>query len=158
MKVSCPALLPGNLIPPVYAYRGVAGGRNISLPVVWTDVPGGTKGFCFSIIDRHPIAGNWVHWFVVNIPETASALPEGASGSRKDMPPGAMELQNSYGSQGYGGPKPPRGSGPHEYVMTVYALDLPGLSLVPSATSTEAEKLMKAHLLGSASIVGIFEQ
>ena len=158
MKAACPALLPGDLIPPVYAYRGVVGGRNISLPVTWAEVPEGTKGFSFSIVDRHPIARNWIHWFVVNIPASATGIAEGASGSHENMPPGSLELLNSYGSFGYGGPKPPRGTGPHEYVMTVYALDVPALPLTPSTVAVEAEKLIKAHLLGSGVVIGIFEQ
>jgi Raf kinase inhibitor-like YbhB/YbcL family protein len=158
MKISCPALLPGNLIPPVYAYRGVVGGRNISLPVIWADVVEGTKGFSFSIVDRHPIARNWIHWFVVNIPTSATGIAEGASGSHDNMPSGSLELLNSYGSYGYGGPKPPRGTGPHEYVMTVYALDVSTLPLTASTVTAEAEKLIKAHSLGSAATIGVFEQ
>lgn len=158
MKITCPVLLPGDLIPPVYAYRGVVGGRNISLPVTWADVPEGTKGFSFSIVDRHPIAQNWIHWFVVNIPASATGIAEGASGSHENMPSGSLELLNSYGSYGYGGPKPPRGTGPHEYVMTVNALDVSAFQMTASTATVEAEKLLKAHLLGSATTVGIFEQ
>jgi Raf kinase inhibitor-like YbhB/YbcL family protein len=109
-------------------------------------------------VDRHPIAQNWVHWFVANIPASATGIIEGASGSQANMPTGSLELINSYGSQGYGGPKPPRGTGPHEYVMTVYALDVSALPITHSTPTPGVEKLIRAHLISSAATIGIFEQ
>jgi len=40
----------------------------------------------------------------------------------------------------------------------VYSLDVALLPLTPATVTMEAEKLIKAHLLGSAATVGIFEQ
>ena len=52
-----------------------AGGKNISLPLAWTDTPAGTKSFALSIVDPHPVARNWVHWLVINLPAGAASLP-----------------------------------------------------------------------------------
>jgi Raf kinase inhibitor-like YbhB/YbcL family protein len=158
MNVQCPLLQNGKYIPTRFAHKGVKGGENISLPVSWTDVPAGTKSFVLSILERHPIADNWVHWYVVDIPPTAREIAEKSSGVREKMPAGAIELRNTYGDIGYGGPKPPRGSGPHDYIITVYALSVVSLHVGPSTTPEECGRGMKGVVLGSASAVGVFEQ
>ena len=61
-----------------------------------------------------------------------TSLAEGASG--KNMPPGALEMKNSFGDMGYGGPQPPRGTGSHQYVITVFALKDPTLDVKPGAS------------------------
>lgn len=91
-----------------------AGGKNVSVPLSWKNVPSGTKSLALSMIDPHPVAQNWVHWLVINVPANVVFLTEGASG--KKMPPGTVELQNSFGDVGYGGPQPPKGTGDHPYV------------------------------------------
>jgi Raf kinase inhibitor-like YbhB/YbcL family protein len=106
MKITSSAFQDGKLIPTKYAYHGVDGGNNISLPLSWSDVPTGTKSFALSIVDPHPVAKNWVHWFVINIPAGANSISEGAS--KRAMPIGCKELLNTYGSPGYGGPEPPK--------------------------------------------------
>ncbi len=158
MRVICPALLSGKYLPTKYAHRNVKGGQNISPVVGWTDVPEGTQSFVLTVIDRHPVAKNWVHWYVINIPSSIREIPERASGVYHGMPDGCMELRNSYGDNGYGGPFPPRGTGPHSYEFTVYALNVPSLSLGPFATAHECSAAMHGHILGSASATGTFEQ
>jgi hypothetical protein len=76
----------------------------------------------------------------------------------RGLPVDSTELRNSYGENGYGGPNPPRGSGVHEYEITVHALDIPALSLGPYATLAECSAAMRGHVLGSASVVGTFQQ
>ena len=120
MRLSSPAFKDGQPLPTRFAHPGVVGGENISLPLVWGGVPEGTQSFALSIIDPHPVAHDWVHWIVVDIPKNTLSLPEGASS--RQMAPGAKELYNSYGEIGYGGPEPPPGSGPYPYVVTLYAL------------------------------------
>ena len=121
MKISSSAFPNGKPIPSKYAQLGVTGGENLSIPLSWSDRPSNTVSFALTIVDPHPVAKNWFHWGVVNIPPSVTSLPEGASG--KSLPQGAKELYNSYGSPGYGGPQPPKGSGQHPYVITIYALN-----------------------------------
>lgn len=142
-------------IPGIYA-RPAAGGRNVSIPLKWTGAPEGTKSFALSIVDQHPVARKWVHWIVINIPPEVSSLPEGASG--KNMPAGALEIRNSFGETGYGGPQPPRGTGRHAYVITIYALRDAGLDLKTNSTLPDFENAIKGKTLGEASITGFFEQ
>jgi Raf kinase inhibitor-like YbhB/YbcL family protein len=141
----------GEKIPIQYVMPG-AGGKNISLPLSWKNVPAGTKSFALSLVDPHPVAQNWVHWLVINIPADVMSLEEGAS--RKKMPSGSIELKNSWGEIGYGGPEPPKGTGDHPYVFTLYALNVEKLDLRPSTSLSAFKKAIEGKMIGSASITG----
>jgi len=140
-------------IPQPYVMPG-AGGKNLSLPVQWSGAPAGTKSLALSIVDPHPVARNWVHWLVINLPAEASGLAEGASG--KNMPPGAVELHNSWGKAGYGGPQPPPGTGDHPYVVTLYALNIAKLELPPATNLAGFQKALEGKVLGTAKMTGYY--
>jgi Raf kinase inhibitor-like YbhB/YbcL family protein len=147
MELSSPAFANGGKIPL----------KNISIPLAWKGAPPGTKSFALSIVDIHPVAREWVHWLVINIPPTASSIPEGSSG--KSMPKGCFEMANSYGGLGYGGPQPPRGTGDHPYVVTLYALNIEKLPLVFNTSLTDFKKsITNRKVLASASMTGIFSR
>ncbi len=135
----------------------MSGGENISIPLSWKNAPEGTKSFVVAMIDRHQIANNWVHWLVIDIPSSVGSIPEGASGSAQ-MPEGAKELTGTYGSVGYGGPKPPPGSGPHDYETTIYALNVESIALVGEVTASQLERVLEGKVVGSAKIVGKVER
>lgn len=156
MKVSSSVFEDHKPIPTKYAYHGVVGGKNISLPLAWSGVPAETKSFALSVVDPHPIANNWVHWLVINIPDSTNSLAEGASG--KSMPAGSKELYNSYGAMGYGGPQPPKGSGPHPYEVTIYALSVDKMELSTNASLSAFKKVLEGKILSSAKITGIYER
>ena len=155
MQVSSRAFSDQEPIPVKYAMPG-AGGNNFSIPLSWSNAPEGTKSFAISIIDPHPVANNWVHWIVINIPPDVTSLEEGASGQK--MPQGAEELQNSFGNMGYGGPQPPKGTGEHPYVVTVYSLNTEKLDLDPKAGLSGFEEAIKGKVLDKAEVTGTFEQ
>ena len=151
MEISSPAFKDGGKIPIQYVMPG-AGGKNISIPLSWKNIPSGTKSFALSIVDIHPVAQNWVHWLVINIPTNITSLEEGAS--RKKMPPGSIELRNSFGDIGYGGPQPPKGTGDHSYVVTIYALNVEKLDLKQDASLFAFKKAIEGKVIGSASVTG----
>lgn len=155
MEISSTAFKDGGMIPDKHVMIA-AGGKNVSIPLAWKNAPPETKSFALSIVDPHPVAQNWVHWFVVNIPASAASLPEGAS--RKNMPPGAVELKNSFGDAGYGGPQPPRGSGKHPYVVTLYALSAAKLDLTANVSLAAFKKALEGKVIQSASTTGNFER
>ena len=155
MEVSSRAFADKGQIPKKYVMPG-AGGDNVSIPVQWSAAPSGTKSFALSIIDPHPVANNWIHWLVVDIPADKTELEENASGG--NMPPGARELGNSFGKTGYGGPQPPKGTGEHPYVVTVYALDKESLDVAGDASLSEFRQAMEGHVLDEAEVTGMFEQ
>ncbi len=153
MKLTSSAFKDGQRIPVKYVMPG-AGGKNISPPLEWQDAPKGTMSFALLCIDPHPIARNWIHWMVINIPADVDHLPEGASG--KSMPRGAKELKNSFGFVGYGGPQPPPGTGDHPYVFTIYALDVEKLDLPEQLSLSQFYKVIDKHSLAKATITGYF--
>lgn len=155
MEISSPAFRDGAKIPVQYTMPAV-GGRNISIPLNWKNAPEGAKSFALSIVDPHPVAKNWVHWLVINIPPGTKAIEEGAS--KKHMPPGSAELKNSYGDIGYGGPQPPKGSGDHPYVITLYALNVDKLDLGSNTTLTAFRDALKGKVISEATITGYFGQ
>jgi hypothetical protein len=155
MEISSSVFKDGGRIPVQYTMPG-AGGKNISVPLSWKSVPPGTKSFALSVVDPHPVAQNWVHWLVIDIPANATSLEEGASG--KKMPPGSVELKNSFGQTGYGGPQPPKGTGEHPYVFTLYALSVEKLKLPAATTLSAFRKALEGKVLATAEITGKYGQ
>jgi len=141
---------------PSHHAGSAAGGDNVSIPLKWDGIPEGTKSFALTMVDQHQVAKKWVHWMVIDIPPEVTSLPEGASG--KDMPPGALEIKNSFGDVGYRGPQPPKGTGPHKYLVTIYALKDARLDLKPNATLADFQNAIKGKALEEHSITGLFEQ
>ena len=93
---------------------------------------------------------------VIDIPPQVTSLAEGASG--KNMPPGATEMKNSFGDIGYGGPQPPKGTGRHPYLITVYALKDPGLNLKTNQSLSDFRNATNGKVLGEVTITGFFER
>jgi Raf kinase inhibitor-like YbhB/YbcL family protein len=91
-----------------------------------------------------------VHWVLVDIPKTATGLPEGG----KPLPEGAREGMNDWKASGYRGPCPPIGR--HRYYFKLYALDTQlGLK---APTKAELEAAMKGHIVGQAELIGTYEK
>ena len=151
-------MLSGKHLPTKYAGKGVKGGQGVSPPVSWGDVPKGTGSLAITMVDQHPSARNQVHWFVVNIPGSSRQIVEGASGIHLRMPSGSMELRNSFGDTLYVGPQPAAGSGPHQYLITVFALKVESLRLGPYAPLDQSTAEMKKHILDSGSVECLFVQ
>ncbi len=146
---------PGGKIPSEFAMKAIRGGRNRSIELHWTGVPPAARSLVLSLIDLSPVAHGWVHWLVIDIPAQVREFPPGASGH---LPHGARELRNSFGMLGYGGPQPPRESGPHPYEATLYAITVPALAVGPRATWAQVRSAMGGHILAQASVTGTFEQ
>jgi len=153
MQITSGAFQDGGKIPLQFVMPG-AGGKNVSVPLNWSNPPAGTQSFALAMVDPHPIARNWVHWLVIDLPKDATALPQGASG--RSMPKGAVELHNSFGSLGYGGPQPPRGSGDHPYVFTLYALSVPKVEVSKNAGLAAFKQALEGKILATATITGYF--
>jgi Raf kinase inhibitor-like YbhB/YbcL family protein len=70
------------------------------------------------------------------------------------MPHGSIELKNSFGEIGYGGPQPPKGTGDHPYVFTLYALSVEKLDLGTNVSLSAFKKALEGKVLGAATITG----
>ncbi len=130
MQLTATAFADGGKIPQTYVMPG-AGGKNLSLPLSWFRGAAGAKSL--RPVHRrspNPVARNWVHWLVVDIPRRRRRRLAGGRLEEKNAT-GCRELKNSWGELGYGGPQPPVGTGDHPYVITLYALSVPKLGLKP---------------------------
>jgi Raf kinase inhibitor-like YbhB/YbcL family protein len=164
MHLSSAAFDNGAAIPAKYT----GAGQDVSPPLSWSGVPGGTKSFALICDDPDAPSrakprpeGPWVHWVIYNIPAGTSELPEGVSREAEPIRPvGARQGKNDFGSDhvGYRGPMPPKGSGVHRYFFKLYALDQE-LDLAPQETTkTSLLAAMRGHILAEGALRGTFER
>ena len=135
-------------------------GKNISPQLSWTNAPEGTKSFAVTMFDPDaPTGSGWWHWLVFDIPATATGLVGGAGTSgMPGLPAGAIQGRTDFGAAGYGGPCPPPGHGPHQYVLTVHALKTEKLGLDPNASSAVVGYTLNSQRLAKASIIFYYER
>ena len=135
-------------------------GANQSPQLSWTGAPAGTRSFAVTMYDPDaPTGSGWWHWVAFDIPATVHELPAGAgSVAPESFPARAVQSLTDYGTIGYGGPCPPEGDGPHQYVITVYALGTERLG--PDATANPATVgfYLGNNTLAKASLVAYYER
>lgn len=154
--LGCPVLDVDGAIPVRFAREEVDGGMNVSLPLRWSGFPAQTRSFALVLVDRTPVASEWVHWVVVGIPARTTSLPENAS--RRLMPTGSVESKNTFGDVGYGGPEPPVGSGVHTYEAIMYALEVDTIQLSEEPTFAEFTAAVEAVAIGRATVSGTYQR
>lgn len=138
----------------VFNSFGCTGG-NMSPQLSWKDAPAGTKSYAITMYDPDaPTGSGWWHWTVFDIPADVKGLASGAGDATKGLlPKGAIQGLTDFGSTGYGGPCPPPGHGPHQYIVTVYALKTDKLGLDAKAGAPMVGFNLNQHMLAKASIV-----
>ena len=107
------------------------------------DPPEKTQSFALTMIDPDAPSGEFAHWLVYDIPPDGEELAVRRG----------KTLKNSFGRIGYGGPCPPQGDHAHRYVFTVYAVDVPALSL-RAGDRAELEQALQSHTLATAQFTG----
>jgi len=133
-------------------------GKNISPELSWVNAPEGTKSFAVTVYDPDaPTGSGWWHWVVFNIAKDVKSLKSGAGDpSKKIMPAGVVQNVIDYGFAGFGGACPPEGDKAHEYLFTVYALDVDKLELDGKQSPAIAGYYINAHTLAKASLVAYY--
>ena len=151
LKISSLAFTEGRMIPA----RNTCDGEDISPPLKWDSVPGGTKTLALICDDPDAPGGTWVHWVLYNLSSSVTELPEKIP-TEEAISGGGRQGVNDFGRIGYGGPCPPRGS-THRYFFKLYALDTV-LSLKPRATKRDLTDAMKGHILGEGQLMGSYKR
>ena len=147
LHINSPAFGPLERIPERYVYDG----DNISPPVEWSGAPPDTKEFALICHDPDaPLPYGFTHWVVYGIPADVTSIGEGKG--KKVFTEGTT----GYGEQGWGGPAPPPGHGPHHYYFWLYALDT-ALNLKPGLTREQLLDAIADHIIVQARLVGIYE-
>jgi hypothetical protein len=138
------AFLDGETIPRQFTCDG----DDVAPPLAWSDPPERTRSFALVMEDPDAPRGTFTHWLLYDIPAAMTELREQASGTA---------LRNSFGRAAYGGPCPPPGHGPHRYVFTLYALDVPALDMQGRARAA-LDRALRAHTLATARLTGRYER
>jgi hypothetical protein len=123
-------------------------GKDLSPHLAWSGVPADTKSLALSCIDPDAPMGDFIHWFIYNIPTATAEIPQGGP-----LPAGAQEVVNDFGKTPYGGPCPP--SGTHRYFFTIYALKVSDLG---SVNKKDFLKKVKENERASAEIIGLYKR
>ncbi len=142
MKLESKDFKQNELMDKKFSYRG----GNKSPHLKWSDAPNGIKSFAISCNDPDAPVGDWIHWYVVNIPSTVKEIAQGG-------PVPGVELETDFGQKGYGGPSPP--SGTHRYVFRVYALKVDKLEGVNKKNFKEK---VKQSALATAELIGLYKK
>lgn len=153
MNLICPALLPANFVPARLMNNAVAGGKNVSPPILWGGIPPGTKSFALCITDLDAQGG--VLWFVANIPAELRGLDEDASGVRDRLPAGCLEFRNVYGDLRYGGPIVRPGDEPHRIGFQLWALSVPTLEAGPFTPHPDRLSSIGPFIIETATLEAI---
>ncbi len=149
LKLTIRAFREGDTIPRVHTCEGA----DLSPALEWEGEPPGTKAFTLIVDDPDAPVGTWNHWLLWDIPASVRALPQG-------FKPGQVGLSgtNDFGRQGYGGPCPPKGHGPHRYYFRLYALDAASLNLAAGAKRAAVDRAIRGHVLAEAQYMGRYER
>jgi len=141
-----------------HAGFGVDGG-NVSPALHWEGVPEGTKSLAVTCYDPDaPTGSGFWHWIAVNLPADATGLAEGAGAAGSAaLPPGAVQVRNDYGDEGFGGAAPPRGDEPHRYIFRVHALSVDSLPVSPDTPNAIARFMLHMNQIASAEYTGLYQ-
>ena len=151
LTISSPSFSNGGDI----AKKFTCDGADVSPQLTWSRSPSGTKAFALLVDDPDAPVGNWNHWTMWNIPESAQSLQEGVNKVPR-LPDGAEQGMNDFHKTGYNGPCPPPGK-PHRYYFKLFALDNK-LNLKSGAAKRDLETAMKGHILGQGEWMGRYRR
>jgi len=151
----------GEFMPKAQEFNGFGcSGGNLSPHLKWTDAPKGTKSFAITAYDPDaPTGSGWWHWQVVNIPMTVMEIATDAGNIKTNMAPtGSKQIQNDYGSRGFGGACPPIGHGIHHYRFTIHALSVEKLELPENASGALTGYMINTHTIEFSTIEPLYKR
>jgi len=135
----------------VYDKDGCKGG-NQSPPLVWLHPPAGTAGYAVTMADLDAKVGVVWLWVLFGIPVSTTTLQQNADAETTLRPPSAHQARNGFGTVGYQGPCPRRGTPAHHYLITVWALDEATLPFKQEAPAQAVAIFLRKHAVGHASL------
>jgi Raf kinase inhibitor-like YbhB/YbcL family protein len=144
-SISSKAFKHGEPIPARFSCDG----SDISPPLQIGAPPPNTTSLALIMDDPDAPVGTWVHWVVWNIPTQTRDIAENT------LPAGAIQGENSWKRNNYGGPCPP--SGTHRYFFKIYALDRV-LDLDQATTKKDLERAIQGHILAKGELMGTYRR
>lgn len=137
-------------IPEIYTCKG----KEISPPLIWKNIPNGTKSFALIMDDLDTPLGVLNHWVLYNIPQEKKELLENLPNDEK-LSDNIIQGKNSLRKIGYMAPCPPWGT--HRYVFTLYALDTI-LEFNPRMNKRRLLKAIEGHIIEYSEIMGLYSK
>jgi Raf kinase inhibitor-like YbhB/YbcL family protein len=128
-------------IPAKYTCKGA----NVAPGLSWANVPTNAAELAVTITDSD--ANDYVQWAIAGIDPASTGIAEGR------VPNGAVQADNSGGTEGYTGPCPP--SGTHHYLVTLYALSQPS-GLTAGSDPADALASLQQLAISSVAVSGTF--
>jgi Raf-like protein len=104
-----------------------------------------------------PTPSGWWHWAVLDIDAATPYLAQNAGRSDLFLEGACFHARNDSGTWAYYGPYPPAGDGPHRYIFTVYALDVPTLELDGDTSIAAVAFHALSHTLARAELTVTYE-
>ena len=118
-SLSSETITPGGPLPDAHAYDL----GNTSPQLSWSGAPEGTKSYTVTCFDPDaPTPSGFWHWVLVDIPADVTSLPAGIGSAGAELPSGAFQVRNDYGTKEFGGAAPPAGDQVHRYYFVVHAV------------------------------------
>lgn len=146
LRLRSPAFSGHESIPERYTSEG----EDVSPPLEWEGVPEGTRGFAVVCHDPDaPLVDGFTHWVAYGIDAGVGSLEEATEAVTHGV--------NSAGNQGYNGPAPPPGHGPHHYYFWLYALDQ-DLELEPGLDRRALHERIEDHVIEQARLIGTYRR
>ncbi len=161
LTLSSQDIAQGEFMPKAQEFNGFGcSGGDLSPHLKWSDAPKGTKSFAITVYDPDaPTGSGWWHWQVVNIPMTVMEISTGAGNTKTNMAPtGSKQIQNDYGSRGFGGACPPVGHGVHHYRFTIHALSVEKLELPENASGALTGYMINTHTIEFSTIEPLYKR
>ena len=152
-------LTDGGDLPLAHGWNdGGVGGDNLSPHLSWSGFPPATRGFAVTCFDPDaPTGCGWWHWIVVGVRAEVTELATGAGLIGGDeLPTGAYQLRNDYGTVDFGGAGPPPGDHAHRYIFTVHALSVERIDVPDDAPAALTGFMVNAHTLAKASFTATY--
>lgn len=150
-RLTCTSFTEGGTIPARHAGKG----DNLSPPLSWEGVPGGTQELALIVEDGDAPGGDFVHWIIYGIPAGMVGLEEGLpTEGRPAEGAGLRQGRNDAGGTGYYGPAPPPGK-LHHYRFRLLALN-EILNLPAKPNKKAFRRAVEGHIIGEATLTGTF--
>jgi len=157
-KLSSPDIKPNATIADEQVFNGFGcSGKNVSPALQWSGTPKAAKSFALLVHDPAAPTGGagWWHWLVIDIPADATELKKDAGkADGSNLPKGAVQIANDFGSPGWGGPCPPAGHKPHRYNFTLHALKVEKLDVPKDAKASLVGYMVNANSIAKATLTG----
>ena len=133
-------------------------GKNISPELKWKNIPKNTKSFAITMHDKDaPTGSGWWHWVVFDINRRVRSISANASALNK-LPKNSIESITDFGKSGFGGACPPKGDKPHQYIITLYALNSIKLGLNKKSSPALVGFKLNKHVIAKSSIIAYYQR